>query len=297
MLLGAIACVLLICCANVANLLLARAGSRRREIGMRTVLGAGSWRLARQMLTESLLLALLGGTAGLLVARWGVQLLVAAIPPGTVPRVEEIHVDAGVLAFGLGLSVLTGLLFGLFPALEAGRWSRRAGFADVLKQGGGRRGLVGGAVGLRNALVVSEVAVALVLLTGAGLLIRSFVRLRGVDLGFRPENVLSAQMPAGETKYPDKRHRAEFADRVLERVQAIPAVQAAAVANSVPISGGFTASVSGIELEGRTGVDVSTYYRAVTPDYFRVMGVAVRKGRTFTAAEARGQPQLSISRS
>lgn len=286
-LLGAVGCVLLICCANVANLLLARASARQREIGVRAVLGAGRWRLARQMLTESVLLAVAGGVAGLLLARWGVQLLVAAIPEGTIPRTEDIHVDAPVLAFGIALSMLTGVLFGLVPALEAGRWSTRGGFSDVLKEGG-RQGTGGRARRLRNALVVSEIAIALVLLTGAGLLVRSFIRLRGVDLGFRAENVLTVPMMVTDAKYADGQRRAEFTERVLERVRGIPAVQAAAVTNSVPMAAEMTASVSGVELEGRPGVDVSTTYRTVTPDYFRAMGIPFRKGRAFTWADARG---------
>jgi putative ABC transport system permease protein len=286
-LLGAVGCVLLICCANVANLLLARASARQREIGMRAALGARRGRLVRQMLTESVLLAALGGLVGLLLARWGVQLLVAAIPEGTVPRIEDIHVDFGVLAFGIVLSLVTGLLFGLVPAFEAGRWSARGGFADVLKEGG-RQGTSGRTRGLRRALVVSEIAVALVLLTGAGLLVRSFIRLRAVDLGFRPENLLAVPMKVTGKSYTDKQRLAEFSDRVLERVRAIPAVQAAAITNSIPMAADITMSVSGIELEGRPGVEISSAYRTVTPDYFRVMSIPLHKGRPFTAADARG---------
>ncbi|MGE5645976.1 MAG: ABC transporter permease [Acidobacteriota bacterium] len=276
-LLGAVGCVLLICCANVANLLLARASARQQEIGVRAVLGASRWRLARQMLTESVLLAAAGGAAGLLLARWGVQLLVAAIPEGTVPRIEDIHVDAAVLAFGFALALITGLLFGLAPALEAAHWSARS------RQGTTRRSRR-----LRNALAVSEIAIALVLLTGAGLLVRSFIRLRAVDLGFHAENVLSVPMMVTDAKYADAQRRAEFAERVLERVQAMPGVQAAAITNSAPMAAEITATVSGIEIESRPGMEASAMFRTVTPDYFRTMGIAMRKGRAFTWRDAPG---------
>jgi putative ABC transport system permease protein len=285
---GAVGCVLLICCANVTNLLLARAGARQREIGMRAALGAGRGRLLRQMLTESILLGALGGAAGVLLAAAGVRLLVAAIPAGTIPRMEEIQVDAGVLAFGAGLSLVTAILFGLAPALQAARWSARGGLADVLKEGGGSHGRTGHSRRVRSLLVVSEMAVALVLLSGAGLLVRSFIQLRSVDLGFRAENVLAVSMKVTDARYADKRRVAEFSDRVLERVRAIPEVQAAAITNSIPMAADINISVSGIELEGRPGVEVSSSYRTVTPDYFRVMAIPLRKGRGFTSADARG---------
>lgn len=286
-LLAAVGCVLLICCANVANLMLARASIRRHEIGVRAVLGAGRWRLIRQMLTESLMLAALGGVAGLLLARWGVQALVAAIPQGMVPRLEDVRVDSAVLVFGIGLSLFTGVLFGLFPAFEAGRSSLH-GFQAALNERGAARGKTGRGPGLRGVLVVSEIAIALVLLTGAGLLIRSFIRLRGVDLGFHPENVLTLAMKVTDPRFSDKQRRGEFSERVVERVRALPSVQAAAATSSVPIAPDMTFSISGIELESRPGVDISSLYRAITPEYFRVMGISLRKGREFTGDDARG---------
>ena len=286
-LLAAVGCVLLICCANIANLLLARASIRQHEIEVRAALGAGRWRLIRQMLTESILLAVLGGAAGLLLAQWSVHSLVAAIPPGMVPRLEDVRVDSAVLAFGIGLSIVTGLLFGLFPAFQAGRRSSR-GFNGTLKERGGAPGRTGRGPGLRGVLVVSEIAIALVLLTGAGLLVRSFIRLRSVDLGFHSENILTLGMKVTDPRFSGKQRMGEFSERVVERVRAIPFVQAAAVTTSVPIAPEMTFGISGIQLENRPGVEVNSLYRAITPEYFRVMGIALRKGRAFLAADALG---------
>ena len=283
-LLGAVGCVLLICCANVANLLLARASARQREISVRAVLGAGQWRLVRQLLTESVLLSAVGGLAGMLLARWGVQLLVAAMPEGTLPRAAEMAVNLRVFAFGLGLSLATGLLFGLVPALDAARWAAR-GLSEAVKEGG--RGSGAGARGrrLRNTLVVTETALALVLLSGAGLLIRSFVALRSVDLGFHADHVLTASVSLPKAKYAGAPQWGEFVEAALDRMQHIPGVDAAAVTNSVPV-GSAVVTVSGIEAEGVNG-EVAAGYRTVTPDYFRIMGIPLRAGRLFTSADAK----------
>ncbi len=190
-LLGAVGCVLLIACANVANLLLVRAAARQREIGLRTVLGAGRGALTRQVLAESVVLALTGGLAGVLLARWGVSAIVALMPDGLIPRVEEITLDWRVAAFAFLISLLTGVVLGLVPALKSARWCAHGELSSVLNQGGARSGGAAGNRKLRMALVVTEVAVTLVLLTGAGLLINSFVRLRGVDPGFQPRNLLA----------------------------------------------------------------------------------------------------------
>jgi putative ABC transport system permease protein len=284
-LLGAVGCVLLICCANVANLLLTRATARQREISVRAVLGAGQWRLVRQLLTESVLLAGLGGVAGMLLAHWGVRALVAAMPTGTLPRTAEMTVDLRVFLFGFGLSLVTGLLFGIVPAVEAARWSMR-GLSEAIKEGG-RAGAGGRGRRLRNTLVVAEVALALVLLTSAGLLVRSFVSLRGVDLGFRAEHVLTAGLTLPTARYPDMPQRAAFIERVLERVEHVPGVTVAAMSNSVPVSPRSVVSVNGLEIEGVTD-NAAAGYRTVTPDYFRVMGVPLRKGRLFTPADMKG---------
>ncbi len=284
MLLGAVGCVLLICCANVANLLLARAAARQREISLRTALGAGRGRLLRQWLTESMVLAAAGGASGVLVARWGVALLVAAMPAGTLPRIEDVVVDLRVLAFSLALSLLTGAVVGMAPAVEAMRWSSR-GLAQALREAGTA---VAGARGarLRNALVVAEVAAALVLLTGAGLLVRTFLSLRAVDLGFRAETVLTAAISLPNTRYPDEQSRGEFVERALERIQHISGVESAALTNSIPVSPAFTVGIGGFEIQGVTD-DTSAAYRTVTPDYFRIMGIPLKKGRLLTAPDAR----------
>ncbi len=285
-LLGAVGCVLLLCCANVANLLLARATARQREIAVRAVLGAGRGRVVRQMLTESIVLGLAGGLAGILLARWGLQFLVAVIPEGTIPRVEEIRVDAAVLIFGIVLSLFTGLLFGLVPAFEAARWQARGGFTGALTEGGGRQTATRRARRMRSALVVAEIAITMVLLTGAGLLIRSFVRLRGADLGFHPENVIAGIMTINGDRDLAPQRQAQFIDRVLERVRALPPVQAAAFASQAPLARDLTFSVSGINVEGHPSVDGSAALVLITPDYFRAIGTKLVKGREFTAADA-----------
>jgi len=284
-LLGAVGCVLLICCANVANLLLARATGRQREISIRAVLGARAARLARQLLSESLVLAAAGGVLGLLLAFGGVRLLVAAIPPDTLPRMSEIGVDARVFGFAFALSLVTGLLFGAMPALAAIRWSER-GLSEAMKEGGGG-GSGSGGRRLRNALVVVEVSLALVLLTGAGLLIRSFLGLRGVDLGLHSERVLTAGLTLPRTKYANPQQRGEFIERVVESVRRIPGVEGVAATNSIPISAASTVAFGGIEIEGVTN-QAAAMYRTVTPDYFRIMGIPLKRGRLFTDADARG---------
>lgn len=284
-LLGAVGCVLLICCTNVANLLLARATGRQREISIRAVLGASSIRLVRQLLTESLLLAAGGGLLGMLLAFFGVKALVAAIPPETLPRMDQIAVDVRVFSFAGGLSLLTGLLFGLMPAFDAARWARR-GLSESMKEGGGS-GAGSRGRRLRNALVVVEMSLALVLLTSAGLLIRSFLSLREVDLGLRPKQVLTAHLMLPQMRYTNSQQRGDFIERALENVRRVPGVEAAAVTNSLPVSTAWIVSVSGIALEGSRD-DAAANYRTVTPGYFRIMGIPLRRGRPFTDADAKG---------
>ncbi|HEX8853084.1 MAG TPA: ABC transporter permease, partial [Pyrinomonadaceae bacterium] len=243
-LLGAVAFVLLIACANVANLMLARASSRHKEIAIRTAMGASRWRIVRQLVTESLLLALAGGATGLLIALWGVDLLAASIP-ADIPRVREIGLDTRVLAFTAAISMLTGFLFGLVPALQASKPDLNEG----LKEGG--RGSTEGARRnrVRAVLVVAEVALSLVLLVGAGLLMRSFVELREVKTGFDPSGVLTASVSLPSSKYGDEPAQAEFFRRVLQNISGRPGVKAASAVMPLPLSG--SAMLNGLTIEGQ----------------------------------------------
>jgi putative ABC transport system permease protein len=290
-LLGAAGCVLLIACANIANLLLARSAARQREMGIRAVLGVSRGRLMRQVLTESVAPALAGGALGVLFAHWGVKALVAATPKNLLPRAAEIGIDGRVLLFGLALSVATGVLFGLAPAWQAARRAARGELGEALKESGrtttGGRGIV-----LGKALVVIETALALVLLAGAGLLVRSFVRLTGVEVGFRTNRILTVGVTLPDSKYREDPAKVEFAQRWLERVRALPGVEDAAVTNSIPVlphmSWGFS-----FAMEGPNGrQEAAATLRSVTPDYFRVFGLRIRKGRLFTAADSAAEPML-----
>ena len=276
-LLGAVGFVLLIACANVANLLLARAASRRKEVAIRTALGASHWRLIRQLLTESVLLALIGGGLGLSLALWGVELLVR-LNENNIPRAQEVGVDARVLAFTLILSVLTGLLFGLAPALQ----SSKAALTETLKEGGRSSGGAPRAR-FRNLLVVSEIALAMILLIGAGLLVKSFTRLLDVDPGFRSQNLLTMQIALPRIKYRDDHQIGTFYQQVLERVKALPGVQAAATVSGLPLSGFVSSGFFGIE--GRSVPPGEQWphadFRAISNEYLQVMGIPLRRGRYF----------------
>jgi putative ABC transport system permease protein len=287
LLLGAVAFVLLIACGNVANLLLARAAGRQKEIAVRRALGAPRGRLLRQLLTESVLLAALGAVLGVLLAYWGVRGLVASLP-ANVPRADEIRVDGVVLAFTGGLAVLTGLLFGIAPAWKIST----GGVQGALREEG--RGTVGPAHHrLRHTLVVTEIALALVLLVGAGLLVRSFVRVLGADAGFRAEGVLTASLPLPQARFPEEAQRAAFVRQVVERVKAVPGVQAASAA--LPLLGGWQSSFA---LEGRPeaapGQSPSADVTRVTPDYFRAMGLRVLAGRVFTERDTAAAPPVAV---
>lgn len=231
-LLGAVGFVLLIACANVANLLLARAAARAKEMAIRAALGAGRWRVIRQLLTESIVLALAGGVVGVLLALWGVDSLVALSPEG-IPRLNEVKVDGQVLLFLLGVSLLTGVIFGLAPAIQIARSDLQA----VLKEGGRSGPAGGGRPRLRNALVIGEVALSLMLLIGAGLLIRSFVRLSSVDAGFRAKNLLTVRVWLNPTKYGDPQSQSNLSGNAIEKIAPLPGVQSAAAAMFLPLSG------------------------------------------------------------
>ena len=287
-LLGAVGCVLLIACANIGNLLLARATARHRELSIRTALGASRARLVRQLLTESILLGLAGGAAGVLVARWGLDLLLT-LAPSTLPRTNDIHLDASVLIFSLALSALTGVIFGIAPALLAAHTDVQEG----LKQGA--RGSTDARGRLRGALVVVEVAFALVLLGGAGLLARSFMRLTHVDPGFAPEHATVLRLALPEKKYEKSEQQLAFADALLSRLRALPGIQAAGLTHSLPLISDW---VLGFKIEGRPEVrpaDLpSTNYYSVTPDYFPAMGIRLIRGRLFNQHDDARAPRVAI---
>jgi len=290
-LLGAVVFVLLIACANVANLLLARAASRQKEIAVRTALGASRWRIVRQLLTESVLLALVGGVLGLLLAIWGKGLLLS-LAPEDLPRVRDASLDGWVLAFTAGITLLTGLIFGLVPALQASRPNLNETLKDAGRGSteGGRRHFI------RSVLVVFEVATALVLLVGAGLMIKSFLRLQNVDPGFNPNNALMVKLSLPQKKYSTPDQRAAFYKQLLEKVAMLPGVQAAGAACVVPLSGDDF--VLGFDIQGRPpdapGTEPSTNYYAVTPDYFTAMGIPLRRGRLFTEQDTKDAPRVAI---
>jgi putative ABC transport system permease protein len=289
-LLGAVGFVLLIACANVANLLLARVGVRQKEIAVRTALGASRLRIVRQLFTESLMLSVGGGAAGLLIAAWGVKWLVS-MSPGTIPRVQEIAVDPRVVGYTLLISVATSLLFGLAPALQASR----PDLTGALKEGGrGSAGLLRNR--LRSVLVVSEVALSLVLLIGAGLMIRSFAKLNQVDPGFNPDQVLTMGVALLPSKYPDDERVASFYSQLLERAAATPGVASAGAISDLPFSGADTSD--SFTIEGRPPVakqdEPSTEYRVVTPRYFESMGIPLLAGRDFALSDTKQSPNVVV---
>ena len=267
--------MLLIACANIANLLLARAGARQKEMAIRAAMGAGRLRIARQMLTESVLLSLIGGTLGLLIARWGIQMILW-ITPNAIPRSREIGLDWRVLAFTIGVAFLTGILFGLVPAIQAGQ----VGVHETLKETG--RG-TSRKQWLRSSLVVVEVATTLVLLVGAGLMIRSFYRLQQVNPGFSYEHLTSFSISLPQKKYTSEDQRSEFFHRLVENLRSLPGVEAAAAASGLPLgNNGWQTSfvVDGRPLPepGQTPLMEAC---AVTPDYFRAMNIPLLRGRYF----------------
>jgi len=281
---AAVGCVLLIACANVANLLLVRASTRQREMALRAALGAGPWRVMRQLLTESWLLAAIGGLAGALLALWGTHIIKASTALN-IPRLDETSLDVRVLGFTLIVSLLTGLIFGLAPAWQASKLDLN----ETLKEGG-RSGGSGVRRGLRGVLVVGEVALALALLVGAGLMIRSFAHLQNAPLGFAPENVLTMQISLPTSKY-GKDASVNFFDQLLERLRAVPGVTAAAAVTQPPLSGSY-GWANEVTLEGRAAapsdVRLSAATFAVTPHYFQTMGIPLLQGRDFTEQD-RGQ--------
>ncbi|HEY3137526.1 MAG TPA: ABC transporter permease [Blastocatellia bacterium] len=294
-LLGAVGCVLLIACANVANLLLARGSDRQKEIAVRTALGAGRTRIVRQLLTEAIVLAALGGGFGLLLAFIGIRLLVTGVPEditGFLVGWKDIGINTQVLGFTFGVSMLTGVVFGLVPALHASK----PDLNESLKEGGR-----GGAEGshrnrIRATLVVFEVAIALVLLISAGLLIRSFLRLQQVSPGFNPSNVLTMQLSLPRSKYAEKPQIAAFFEQVVERVQSLPGVANAAVGNNLPMSNNnwnSSFAVEGLQVPpGEPSPHGDPHM--ISPDYFSAMGIPLFRGRFFSESDSKDSLPVAI---
>lgn len=274
---AAVSLVLLIACANFANLLLARAAERERELVIRTALGAGRWRLIRQLLTESVLVSLAGGAAAAVLAWWGTSLLVA-LKPANLPRLQEIQVDWRVLVFTFGLSLLTGIVFGLVPAWT---FSRR-GINDSLKDGGRSATLGGGQQRLRSMFVIGELAIALILLVGAGLLVKTFWKLRSVDPGFKSDHLLTMRVELPEADYQEVEPQTRFRKQTLAAINTLPGVTAAMV-SELPLSG--DSLNHDFVIEGRPpiapGDEPSLETRSIIGDYFHTMQIPLRSGRDF----------------
>jgi predicted permease len=283
-LLGAVAFVLLIACANVANLLLARASTREKELAIRAALGAGRARLVRQLLTESLILGFAGGLLGLVLAYWGVGAL-RALAPANTPRMDEVHIDPLVLAFTFGVSLLTGLFFGLAPAWQVARTDLR----ETLNEAGRGTSAAGGSLNLRASLVVSELALAVLLLVGAGLLIRSFNRLLDVSPGFQSQHLLTMELTLPEKTYPDGAPVQNFYAQLVASVKTVPGIQAAGAVSQMPLTDSYTSgsvffedtSIPDIpklpELGNLPYMEIDQ--RAATPEYFQAMEIPLVRGR------------------
>lgn len=285
----AVAFVLLIACANVANLLLARAATRTREVAIRTALGAPRRRIVKQLLTESLLLATAGGGLGLLLALWCKDLLVK-FSPGNIPRLDEARLDARVLGFSIGITLLTTFLFGLVPALQ----SSKPDLVATLKEGGQKGGSQGGRV--RNTLVVAEVALALVLVIGAGLMIRSFLRLQHVDPGFNANNVLMITIDLPSARYPEVSQAITFFEEAEQRIKGLPGVVDVGSTNVPALKGsGYTNDMT---IPGRPPEDYirEIRHKTITPDYFRTMGIQLLSGRFFDSSDnAKGAQTIIVN--
>jgi putative ABC transport system permease protein len=291
-LLCAVAFVLLIACANVANLLLARATARQKEIAVRTALGASRLRIVRQLLTESLLLSFLGGLAGLLLSIWLTRLLIA-ISPANTPRFDEIRPEARVLIFTIALTFVTGVVFGLVPALQASRLNQSEGLKKGLRgnAGGGRSNRV------RSLLMVAEIAMSFVLLVGAGLLIKSFIRLREVNAGFNPNNVLTLRLSVPPGKFRDNEPRIQFFRQAIEHIQSTPGVQSAGMVLSLPLGGDTFNVWRGYIPEGRPATlqeSGNAAFLAASPEYFRTLQIPLLAGRLFDDRDTNNSPKVLI---
>ena len=288
---GVVGFVLLIACANVANLLLVRASVRQKEVAIRSALGASPRRIFRQLLTESLLLGLIGGVLGLVIAVWGRDLLLAAIP-GDMPFWMKFNLDARVLGFTLGVSILTGLVFGVVPALQAAN----PNLNEVLKEGG-RDTTGAGHHRLRGPLVVSEIALSLVLLVGAGLMMRSFTSLQSVNSGFNPANVMTMRVPLPRARYPEQDKQVEFFQELIARAGRLPGVESVGAISNLPLSS-YSGWGRSLTVEGRPVLSVGEApminHCVVTPNYFQAMGITLLSGRDFTDADGTDAPGVTI---
>ncbi len=287
--LGAVAFILLIACANVANLMLARAAARQREIAVRVALGASRWRLVRQMLIESLVLGLAGGAAGLLLALWGIEFLSAAAQQMSAPRARSIGLDARVLLFTFAASIVTSLIFGAAPALQASK----PDLNDALKEGGRSSGSVRRSR-TRNLLVVSEMALAFVLLVGAGLLINSFLRLRAVDPGLHPENVLTMSISLPKQKYSQPEQVITFHRQLLEQVEAVPGIEYAGTVTALPYGGSINSFGYTIDSSVSGDQTVSIVSQQASPDFFHALGIPLAAGREFNERDIDGAPAVVV---
>ncbi len=293
-LLGSVALVLLIACANVANLLLTRATGREKEVAIRTALGAGWVRLVRQLLTESVLLAVIGGAVGLLIARWSL-FVVHSMNPGNIPRLEDVRISGSVLAFTFGISLATGILFGMAPAWRAIRVDLNSSLKSGGRSGQSESGLRLTKSPLRGLLVISELALSLMLLIGAGLLIRSFERLQSVPPGFSTDHVLSMQIAATGPKYRDPKAVVQYFQEIESRIAHLPGVTAEGVVSVLPLTG--SVGWGGISVEGYQpppGQELQVDLRTASSDYFRAMEIPLIKGRFFTEHDTTDTPPVVI---
>jgi len=293
-LLGSVALVLLIACANVANLLLTRAAGREKEMAIRTALGAGGWRVVSQLLSESVLLALMGGAAGLLIAKWALY-MVHSVNPGNIPRLDAIHINGAVFAFTFAVSLVTGVLFGLAPA-----WRALAIDLNTSLKSGGRTGQTSGGMGLgrnqlRGLLVVAELTLSLMLLVGAGLLVRSFARLQHVPPGFSTDHIISMQVVATGPTYRQDRAVVQFDQQVEDRIAHLPGVQSVGETSVLPLTG--AGGWGGINVEGympRPGQELQVDLRTASTDYFRTMGIPLVQGRFFSEYDRADSQRVAI---
>jgi putative ABC transport system permease protein len=289
-LLGAVALVLLIACANVANLLLARSATRQKEMAIRGAVGATRGRLVQQLLTESVLLSLIGGILGLLIAVWGIKVLMTLTPPD-IPRTKEVGLDFWVLGFTLLVSLVTGIIFGLAPSLQASK----VNINESLKEGGRSATSGSGTRRVSNMLVIGEIAISLMLLISAGLMIKSFLQLRAISPGFDAQHLLTMQIALPPSKYPDKPEQIRFVEQLTARIATVPGVKAVGMSNGLPLGRG---SENPYLAEGQPALSVDQQPIAVefgvSPDYFRAMNIPILKGRAFTDRDTQNSPKVVI---